>query len=192
MEIKYNYLINKKTILLYGEIHKNGELYTFVIDGEDMFLVAMPPVKLIDRSLMSYGSNFKGALKSSQLLLGKKRKMYPIKIDGSLDIWVFPTKSYKNENCVWFALNHVKNTQPRGVKFTKICLSNGHTIEIVMKESAFRNKCRQTEELKEIIINNTKISENFLTEPKKGLMIVEKKGSYKCKTVGRVKVIKSN
>ncbi|WP_223593614.1 competence protein ComK [Neobacillus bataviensis] len=189
MELKYNYLINEKTVLFYGVIHKNGELFTFVIDGDDMFLVAMPPVKLIDKSLMSYGSNLKGALKSSQLLLGKKRKMYPIKIDASLNIWLFPTKSYKKENCVWFALNHVRNTQPRGVKLTKVFLSNRHTIEIVMKESAFRNKCRQTEELKGMITHNTKNSVNILTEPKKGFMIVEKKGTYKCKTLGRTEIM---
>ncbi|MFF2447458.1 competence protein ComK [Neobacillus sp. NPDC058068] len=61
-------------------------------------------------------------------------------MDASLDIWLFPTKSYKNETCIWFALNHVKGSQQLGLKFTKVFLSYGHTTEIIMRESAFREK----------------------------------------------------
>lgn len=180
VEIKHKYLINEKTILFYGVYYENGELYTFVVHDEEVFLVAMPPMKLIDKTLMSYGSSFKGAIKSSQLLLGENRKMYPIKIDSSLDIWIFPTKSYKKENCVWFALNHVLDTKPRGVQLTKVFLTNGHTIELAMKESAFREKRRNTDELKDKIAYNTKYS--FMVGlPKEGYIIVERKGKYLCK-----------
>jgi competence protein ComK len=189
MNIKYDYLINQKTILFYGVYYENGALYTFVVNGEEVFLVAMSPEKLIDNSLMSYGSSFKGALKGSQLLLGKNRKMYPIKIDASLDIWIFPTKSYKKENCVWFALNHVIDTQPQGVQFTKVFLNHGHTIEIAMKESAFREKRRNTDELKDKIVYNTKNS-FMVDQPKKGYIIVEKKGKYLCKNYDKKKAEK--
>lgn len=182
MEIKYDYLINSKTILLYGVLHENGHLYTFVLEEEEAFLVAMAPVKLIDQSLISYGSSFSGALKSSTYLLGKERKKYPIKIDTSLDIWLFPTKSYRQDNCVWFALNHVRDTMPIAQKFTKVYLSNGHMFELVMNESAFRARMRTAENLRDIIIYNTKNSINCKEEMKKGFIIVEKKGKYKCKT----------
>ncbi|MEH7248585.1 competence protein ComK [Neobacillus niacini] len=187
MKIKYKYLINEKTILFYGVYYENGELYTFVVHDDDVFLVAMPPMKLIDKTLMSYGSSFKGAIKSSQLLLGKNRKMYPIKIDASLDIWIFPTKSYKKENCVWFALNHVIDTKPQGVQFTKVFLTHGHTIELAMKESAFREKRRNTDELKDKIVYNTKYSFR-VDQPKIGFIIVEKKGKYLCKNYDKNKV----
>jgi competence protein ComK len=178
LEIKDNYLINSKTILLYGVLHENGHVYTFVLEEEEAFLVAMPPVKLIDKSLICYGSNFAGALKSSSALLGKERKKYPIKISESLDIWLFPTKSYRQDNCVWFALNHVKDTQPIGNKFTKVILSNWHMFELMMRETAFRGKLRMAENLRDLITLNTKSPIHFLIEPKKGFMIVEKKGKY--------------
>ncbi|MGG3468991.1 competence protein ComK [Neobacillus pocheonensis] len=183
MIIKQKYLINEKTVLLYGVTYENGELFTFVIEGDDSFFVAMSPAALINTSLICYGSNLKGALESSQLLLGKKRKKYPIKIDASMDIWLFPTKSYKKENCIWFALNQVKNTQPFGVKFTKVFLGYGHTIKIEMKESAFRDKRCQAEELKEMITYNTKNSLNLSEKEKKGFVIVEENGRYKCKAM---------
>lgn len=188
MNVKYDYLINEETVLFYGVRNENGELFTHVIDKDDEFLVAMSPVELIDKSLISYGSSFKGALYSSTQLLGENRRMYPIKIDASLDIWLFPTKSYKKENCIWFALNHVKGTRPLGIKFTKVYLSYGHTFEIVMRESAFREKRLNAEVLKEKITTNTKNSTSFLVEPKKGFMIVEEKGRYKCRARNKKKV----
>ncbi|MED4206830.1 competence protein ComK [Neobacillus mesonae] len=103
MEIKRNHIINEKTILFYGVLYKNGELFTKVIEGDDMFLVAMTPLQFINQSLIKYGSDLKGALNSSKKLLGEKQKKYPIKISLSLDIYLFPTKSIKREDCVWFA-----------------------------------------------------------------------------------------
>ncbi|EKN69268.1 competence transcription factor [Neobacillus bataviensis LMG 21833] len=190
MDLMYDYLINEKTVLFYGVLYENGELFTHVIDQDDEFLVAMSPVQLIDKSLISYGSSIKGALHSSAQLLGKNHRMYPIKIDACLDIWLFPTKSYKNETCIWFALNHVKRILPLGIKFTKVCLSYGHTIEIVMRESAFREKRLTAEELKEKITTNTKNSMNFMVEPKKGFVIKEEKGKYKCRVRNKDKVMK--
>jgi len=182
LDIKYNYLINGKTVLLYGVFHENGELFTFVIEGADCFLVAMSPVNLIDKSLISYGSDFKGALSSSRKLLGENKKMYPIKIDGSLDIWLFPTRSYKKHNCVWFALNHVKNTKSLGIKDTKVFLSYGHEINIKMRESSFRNKRNLTSDLRGMIDHNRQQSLGFITEPERGFRIVEEKGEYECKS----------
>lgn len=180
MEIKIDYLINIKTILLYGVLYENGELYTFVLEEEDVFLVAMPPVKLIDKSLIRYGSNFMGALHSSSKLLGERKRKYPIKIDRTLDIWLFPTKSYRQDNCVWFALYHVRDTLPVGQKYTKVFLSNGHTFELAMRELAFREKRRSAEMLKDMITRSASWPGNYLVESKKGFIIMEKKGQYKC------------
>lgn len=181
MEIKFNYLINGKTVLFYGVLYENGEQFTHVVDGDEKFLVPMSPIKLINKSLLSYGSSFKGALESSKDQLGESKKMYPIKIDGSLDIWLFPTKSYKKDNCVWFALNHVRNSEPKGVKFTRVLLNYGHSIDMVMKVSAFREKRNTAKDLKDRITNNKNTSLTFFEEPKKGFMMVEKNGEYKCK-----------
>src|SRR4051794_30948006 len=108
MEIRKNYLINEKTGLLIGDYYTNGALYTKVIEGMEIFLVAMSPVQLIDKSLLQYGSSFIGALSSSKEVLGEMY-MYPIKISSSLDIWLFPSKSYKKSNCIWFVLNHIED-----------------------------------------------------------------------------------
>jgi competence protein ComK len=181
LDINENYLVNRNTVLFFGEIVENGHTFTFVIDGVKKFLVPMSPVQLIKKSLIAYGSSFEGALKSSIDILGKNKKKYPIKVSASLDIWLFPTHSYKIMDNVWFNLKHVKNTLPLGLKYTKVNLNFGHTMEIQMKENAFRSKKWQTEDLKEYILNNQEKSNyNNNTELETGFMIVEKKGQYYC------------
>ncbi|WP_449619658.1 competence protein ComK [Robertmurraya sp. Marseille-Q9965] len=181
MVIRVNYLINAKTVLFYGIYYENGALYTLVIEGNDKFLVAIAPLKLIDNTLISYGSSFKGALESSRKLLGENRKMYPLKIDASLDIWIFPSKSYKKENCVWFALNHVENTKPLGIKETKVFLDYGHEIDIKMRESSFRNKRGSASDLRDMILRNTKGELKSAEAPEERWIIKEEKGEYECK-----------
>lgn len=181
MVIRENYLINAKTVLFYGIYYENGALFTFVIEGNDKFLVAMAPLKLIDKTLISYGSSFKGALESSRELLGGNRKMYPIKIDASLDIWIFPSKSYKKENCVWFALKHVENTKLLGIKDTKVFLNYGHEIDIKMRGSSFRNKRVCAADLRDMILRNTKGSLEYVVVPEERWIIKEEMGKYECK-----------
>lgn len=181
MVIRENYLINAKTVLFYGIYYENGALYTLVIEGNDKFLVAMAPLKLINKTLISYGSDFKGALKSSKELLGGNRKMYPIKIDASLDIWLFPSKSYKKHNCVWFVLNQIENTKPLSIKETKVFLNYGHEFDIKMRESSFRNKRGSAADLRDMILRNTKGELKSAEVPEERWIIKEEKGEYECK-----------
>lgn len=175
MDLKQEHIINTKTVLFRGFYYEHGELFTKMIEGDEQFLIAMTPLELIDHSLLKYGSDFHGALRSAKELLGKSKKMYPIQINGTLDIWLFPTKSYKQQNCIWFGLNHIKDCKPLSVNRTKVSLSYGHTIEIEMREQAFKNKRNNAKELREKIVNNSNHPFNFLYEPKKGFCLFEEK-----------------
>jgi competence protein ComK len=176
MEIKQDRVINEETVLFTGEYDAYGHLLTCVLEGDSKFLVAMPPVKFIDRTLLSLGSSFRGSLDSSKEILGTI-KMYPIKINDRLNIWLFPTKSYKHPGCVWFSLFHVKGTHAVGAGKTLVELSYGHSIEIKMKESAFIKKLQKAEQLRDAIIQNTKSPLTVSVEPK-GFYIYEKAGKY--------------
>ncbi|ULT59590.1 competence protein ComK [Neobacillus drentensis] len=178
MEIRKNYLINEKTGLLMGEYYTNGTLYTRVIEDMENFLVAMSPVHLIDKSLLQYGSSLIGALSSSKEVLGEMY-MYPIKVSSSLDIWLFPSKSYKKSNCIWFVLNHIEDTLPQSVQQTEVFLRFGHQITIKMKESAFRTKRRNAEKLRERISNNINNSSFVKKKEINGYLIKEEKDQYK-------------
>ncbi|HAQ06384.1 MAG TPA: hypothetical protein DCR24_02190 [Bacillus bacterium] len=175
MRVLGEYKINEKTVLVTGEYDESGRLCTRVIEGEESFLVNMKPLQVINNTLLMNGSNFRGARESSKKILGKSH-MCPIKINCNLGIWVFPTKSYINDFCVWFSLMHVKRTKARGVKRTEVVLSYDHTFFIEMKESSFNQKRQKALDLREAILKNSESPLTFYVEPKKGLSIREDEG----------------
>lgn len=174
MNILADYTINEKTVLLTGEYDPFGNLCTRVIEGEKTFLVKMKPIALIDKTLLQQGCNLKGALESSRFLLGPI-KMVPIKVNPTLDIWLFPSKSYKMDNCVWFALSHIQKAKAIGLRKTDVALSFGHHITIEMKESSFAMKRQHAVDLKEIILKNSNHPLTFSIDQKPGFFICEDK-----------------
>ncbi|XJZ26995.1 competence protein ComK [Bacillota bacterium Lsc_1132] len=172
------YIINEKTILLKGEYDPFGNLCTRVFEGDRTFLVDMAPVALINHTLLHQGGDFRGALESSRFLLGPI-KMYPIKINAVLDIWLFPTKAYKKDSCAWFALTHIRKTKAIGVRKTEVSLSYGHTFTVEMKQSSFNDKRQKADDLREMMTKNIKNPLSFYVKPKQGFYIFE--DSYRLK-----------
>jgi competence protein ComK len=175
LKVLNEYFINEKTVLITGEYDEYGTLFTRVIQGEKTFLVKMKPTHVINRSLQRIGSNFQSVRDTSEQILGEMH-MCPIMINCNLGIWLFPTKSYNDDFCVWFSLMHVKKTKARGVRRTEVFLSYNHTFIIDMKESSFNHKRQKAEDLREIMLKNTKSPLTFYVEPKKGFRIRQDKG----------------
>ena len=169
------YLVNENTVLLTGEYDRFGRLCTRVIEGEKTFLVNMRTMQVINISLRLLGSNFQSVRETSKQILGDIH-MCPIKVNCHLGIWLFPTKSYNNDFCVWFSLMHVKRTKPLGVRRTEVYLSYNHTFIIEMKESSFNQKRQKAEDLREAMLKNSQSPLTFYLEPKKGLCILEDEG----------------
>jgi competence protein ComK len=173
--IKEDYLMNEKTVLLMGEYVKNGRQWTRVIEGEETFLVKKRPIDLINRALLCLGSDFRAARKSSKYILGECH-MCPIRVNCNLGVWLFPTKSYRDDHCIWFSLMHVKDSKSVGVRRTKVFLSYNHDIEIEMKEPSFKNKKNKAIQLRESMLRNSQSPLTFYLEPKKGIKIIEGPG----------------
>ncbi|MDP4086523.1 MAG: competence protein ComK [Bacillota bacterium] len=180
MEVRSHYIFNKRTVLLTGEYDDDGLRCTRVIEGHQTFLVKLSPVDLINENLLRLGSNFSGAVASSKFILGIK-VMCPLQINDAQDMWIFPTKSYKKTDCVWFFLNQIVNTRPLGVRETVVNLEFGHTYTIEMKESSFNNKRRKAEDLRGIMTKNAKGPLNDDLEPKVRFEISRVKGKRKCR-----------
>jgi competence protein ComK len=173
-----DYTINQETVLLTGEYNENGKLCTRIIEGEDTFLVDMKPTDVINKTLLGLGSDFHAGRKSSREILGDIY-MCPIKINCNLGIWLFPTKSYNNDFCVWFSLTHVKKTKAVGIRKTEVYLSHNHTFVINMRESTFNQRKQTAKELRDEMMKNSQGMLTFFVEPKKGLMIREGEGRNK-------------
>jgi competence protein ComK len=170
-----NYTINQETVLLTGEYNEYGKLCTRVIEGERTFLVDKRPIEVINKTMLGLGSNFHAGRKSAREVLGDIN-MCPIKINCNLGIWLFPTRSYNDDFCVWFSLAHVKKTKAIGIRKTEVYLSYNHTFVVNMKESRFNERKQKAKDLREEMMNNSQGLLTFCLEPKKGLIICEGEG----------------
>jgi competence protein ComK len=170
-----DYLINEKTALMAGAYVQNGQQWTRVVEGKETFLVAKRPIEIINNSLLCLGSTFKAAQRSSKYLLGDCY-LCPIKVNCHLGIWLFPTKSYRDDHCIWFSLEHVKDVRPLGIKRSLVYLNYHHEVEIGMRASSFKNKMEKAKQLRDVILKNEHNSVTLLLEPEKGFKIIEGTG----------------
>jgi competence protein ComK len=172
MRIVPEYLINENTVLVEGIYDEFANLWSKVLDKEELLVVMLSPVKLINHTLLKYGSDFQGAVNSSKHILGEV-KTPPIHVNAKLDIWLIPTRSSKLQSCVWFSHSHIKDTKAVGRKKTEVHLSYGHTYELLMKEISFNHKRQKAAQLKEHITKNSLGTESFIAEPIRGFYIRE-------------------
>ncbi len=170
------YVINPKTVLITAEFDQKGHLYSRVIEGEKTFIVTMHPKTLIDNSLRYYCSSIKGALEGSRSILGNV-SMQPIMINTQLDICWFPCFSPERNDCVWFSLTHVINSEKISLKQTTVNLNFGHNIILDMKRERFENKRQRASQLRYISLQRTKQPAIFYLEPKKGIQLIKEQGN---------------
>ncbi|WP_176167253.1 competence protein ComK [Mesobacillus jeotgali] len=175
MSLLDDYRINQETVLLTGEYNEYGKLCTRVIEAEKTFLVNMRPIEVINKTLLGLGSDFHAGRKSAREILGDI-KMCPIKINCTLGIWLFPTKSYNDDFCIWFSLEHVQKTKPIGIRKTEVYLSYNHTFTVNIKQSTFNDRKQKAKDLREEMLKNSKGVLTFYVEPAKGLVICEGEG----------------
>lgn len=175
MSLLDDYKINQETVLLTGEYNEYGKLCTRVIEGEHTFLVNMKPTEVINKTMLGLGSDFHAGRKSAREILGDIN-LCPIKVNCNLGIWLFPTKSYNHDFCIWFSLEHVKKTKPIGIRKTEVYLSYNHTFVVNMKQSTFNDRKQKAKDLREEMLKNSQGMLTFCVETKKGLVICEGEG----------------
>lgn len=178
MNSKREYVINEFTVLLTGEYDEYGNLCSRVIEGDKSFLVTMTPIDILNKTLLQQGCTFHGALESAKYALGSM-KMVPIRVHPKFDIMMFPTKSYKQANCVWFALSHIRSAKPTGVRKTEVRTNFGHTITMNMKQSSFNNKRQIAEDLLEYFAKDLGDSSSVSDGRKLGFCMYEHQTKYK-------------
>ncbi|WML48492.1 competence protein ComK [Neobacillus sp. PS3-34] len=72
-----SYIINQRLNLLMGEYDQYGKLCTRVWEVDKSFLVDMPPLEVLDKSLKFINSNLKAATISAKSIVDNK-SMCPI------------------------------------------------------------------------------------------------------------------
>ncbi|MBP2076184.1 competence protein ComK [Oceanobacillus polygoni] len=86
-----------------------------VLEGKDEKISIHRPEQIIDNSCLLYGSDLKGRKEAVQKILCTTSKL-PVPISPTRGVFMFPTSSIKNKDCVWIAFHHVKFYEQRDDK----------------------------------------------------------------------------
>jgi competence protein ComK len=83
-----------------------------VLEGnEDKFSIKSPE-QIIDNSCLLYGADLKGRKQAVRKILSTTSKL-PVPISPTRGVFMFPTSSTKNKDCVWIAFHQVKFYEQR-------------------------------------------------------------------------------
>lgn len=173
------YLVDKDMFFMMGEYDQRGKLCARVVTGNKSYLVDRSCLQIINDSLNSIGYDLKGAITGAKSILGD-RMMCPILVNPYQGICLFPNKSPRKDDCIWFNTDHIVNTKAFGSR-TIIEFSNYHTILVDSKLVSFNNKMQIANQLKQISAQrgNHPTSMTFYLKPKKGLNFTkDATGSY--------------
>jgi competence protein ComK len=177
--LKKFYIINQLMMYMVSHYDRQGKLITIVIQTDGTFAVDKTPVEIIEDSIRCIGFNYKGALSTAKWILGSDVKMCPVMINPIHNICVFPTQSPKHEETIWFNPAHIFRTRSLCTK-TTVELTNGETLVVPCKLSAFLTKLYNAEQLSKVTMEIGNNPNTIFFEPKKkGLSVSNKKNSLR-------------
>ncbi|MDQ0974625.1 competence protein ComK [Neobacillus niacini] len=165
MFIEPYYIINPHMMYMYGLHDRNAKVCTLVREFHRVFIVDRSPLEILDDSLRCIGFNLKGAMDTSKIIIPNSM-MCPVMINHIHNICVFPDKSHKHEDTIWFNPCHILRT----LSFKRKTLIEFRNRLILINDSklfSFNNKWKAAEQLSQITIENAKNPVSFIIEPPK-------------------------
>ncbi len=122
----------------------------YTVSGES--IIQMPTIQIIKQSIIRYGSNYEGAVKSAIFYLGGSY-VHPLQISGQYKIYMFPTKACLHAECVWIALDHYKGCEKVDSQRTRVYLSHDRSIIVDCKTTLLMKRYNKALNLKNKIDN---------------------------------------
>lgn len=163
--IEKYYIINRNFMYMIGHYDRNGKLCSLVRELKRMFIVDRSPLEILSDSIKCIGFDLKGAISAAKWILGEI-PMCPFMVNPIHNICVFPTKSAKNDEAMWFNPSHIIRTN-RNYFRTNVTFKNGLILSVPCKLESFNNRLQNADQLRKITkdIGNDPIS--FIIIPKK-------------------------
>lgn len=143
-----HYIITSSFMYMMGNFDRQGNWYTRIKETDRTLFVNKTPLEILDYSIKCNGYTLKGAMESSKWLL-KNEKMCPIVVNPIYRIVLFPTKSPKHEENMWFNPIHIKRTSSDKGS-TQVIFSDSSTLSIPIRLSSFNHKIQKAEQLENI------------------------------------------
>lgn len=124
-----------------------GKTKTKIVEFNNFEECHLNPIELVDRNLRFLGSSLRGANEGTRCILGEIN-MYPVIMNLKHHIVWFPSRSPLNRDCVWLALNHIKNFRENTNKSIIVTFSNDYELDIPVSYHAFKRRIHHAYDLK--------------------------------------------
>ncbi|WP_249869295.1 competence protein ComK [Oceanobacillus saliphilus] len=137
------YLVSKDTKAIMPA--QSSYFRTKVLEGNTEKLSVHRAEQIIDNSCIIHGANLIGRKETVKNILNSTSKL-PVPISPERGIFMFPTASDKNKDCVWVAFHHVKNYVQKGSK-TYIEFYDGTGILVNASEKTIDSQYKRTSQV---------------------------------------------
>lgn len=146
--MREHYIVTRDFMYMIGKHDSHGNVYTRVKEKERTLFVNKSPLEILEYSIKCIGFNLRGALESSKWLLNNE-KMCPIMVNPLHRIVLFPTKSPKHQDNIWFNPTHIKRTS-NDKGNTLVIFTDTSTLTIPVRLSSFNHKIQTAEQLEKL------------------------------------------
>ncbi|PAV31327.1 competence protein [Virgibacillus profundi] len=103
------------------------------------------PEQIIDNSCLVYGASLDGRKSPVKEILNSVSKL-PVPVNVDKGIYMIPTASTKNKDCVWVSYQHILTYEQRGDQ-TYIAFRDGTGIYVNISEKAFDIQYKRTSQV---------------------------------------------
>lgn len=140
---KVKYIISNKTLAI-TSIESNY-YRTKIYEEDDVIYSKESPLTIIENSCLHYGSSLQGRKDASKHILKSNSKL-PITITPHHKLFILPTKSHRNKECVWFSYYHVEDYIKIEDRLA-VLLSNYNVMNINISFNQFDMQMKRTSQL---------------------------------------------
>lgn len=139
-----DYIINRKTQAI---LHGDSPYYRTKIYEENREVIYSKhhPLQIIDYSSTINGSSMDGRTKAVKRILKSKSKL-PIPVIPQLGMFLFPTTSVRNRDCVCLSYYHVDEYKQLGNKLAVI-LKDGKVLKLDISYNQFDLQIKRTSQV---------------------------------------------
>ena len=146
--MKNEYEINEGTLAIISMANGSSK----ILEDNNNYVIEKKSLDILDHSCKYFGSSYEGRKEGAKAIIGANYKI-PIVVEDARNIVFFPTTSPDDNECMWIAVNRVKNFYEDQYNTTKIVFDNGAELLLPLSFRAVQNQIFRATRLSYLLKN---------------------------------------
>ncbi len=133
--MKSSYEINEGTLAIISMMDGHSK----VLEDHGDYVIQQKSFDILDHSCKYFGSSYEGRKEGAKAIIGANYKL-PIIVEDERNMVFFPTTSPEDKECIWIAVNKIRDYYEHEYNTTKIVFENGIEILLSLSFRAVQNQ----------------------------------------------------